>query len=232
MILFARAVFGLVLLCLLLGVLWNFGIAQAVTAVPCVSPVTHGRTDRGFVSLMFNVDWGEEFIPPILAVLRQKDCKVTFFPTGEWALDHPEILRAIVWEGHEVGNHGMSHLHVGQMSASGIKSLIVEGDKALREISGKEPSKLFAPPYGEWTEDLVKAALEVGYKTILWTADTVDWQKPPPETILRRAVDGARNGALILMHPTAQTLEVLPSVIDELRSRGFRIVPVGENIAP
>ena len=71
-------------------------------------------------------------------------------------------------------------------------------------------------------------ATEIGYQTILWTVDTVDWRKPAPEAIWKRALAGAKPGALILMHPTEPTVEALPHIIAGLKEKGLTPVTVSQ----
>ena len=73
--------------------------------------------------------------------------------------------------------------------------------------------------------------MKLGYKTVLWTIDTADWQRPAPTVIIDRVIERASNGALVLMHPTQPTLEALPIIIDQLLKKGFRLVTVGELLA-
>jgi peptidoglycan/xylan/chitin deacetylase (PgdA/CDA1 family) len=198
--------------------------------IPTFSPIRKGVADYAGVSLMFNVDWGAEYIPAILDLLKERNIKVTFFLTGSWALDNPELTQRMFAEGHEVGNHGGYHDHVEGLSKEKFMELIEQGEQMITESGGSSPSKLFAPPYGEWTDATVKYASEKGYKTILWSADTVDWKIPPPETIWKRALDGAEPGSFILMHPTQPTLEALPVILDGLAEKNLLVVTVSQNL--
>lgn len=189
--------------------------------IPTVAPVQKGSEENPLVGLMFNVDWGEEHLPAILDILRDQKVPATFFLTGTWAEKNPELVKRMINEGHEIGNHGGEHSHVEGMSKEELNALILQGEEKIMNACGSKPSKLFAPPYGEWTTETVQSAWEIGYKTILWTVDTVDWREPPPETIWKRALAGASPGSLILMHPTEPTREALPVIIQGLREKGL-----------
>ena len=206
-----------------LGLLGMWDSRQAAAGM---TPISRGNSSFPNVALMFNVDWGEDELPKILDVLAEKRAKATFFLTGSWAEKNAGLARRIVAEGHEIGNHGAVHSHIESMPEDQLRRLIESGEERIRLSSGAVPSKLFAPPYGEWNEGIVAAASRMGYLTILWTVDTVDWRLPPPEAIWKRALGGAVPGALILMHPTPPTVSALPLVIDGLRDKGYVLTTV------
>ncbi|MGQ9780451.1 MAG: hypothetical protein ACUVRM_11380, partial [Bacillota bacterium] len=93
--------------------------------------------------------------------------------------------------------------------------------------AGRAP-RLFTPPYGDFDRETVTVAAELGYRTVLWTVDTVDWKRPAPEVIAGRVKAKVKNGAIVLMHPTAPTVAALPGIIKDLKTRGFRLVTVGQ----
>ncbi len=190
-------------------------------------PHYSGKQDRRRMALMFNVAWGQEFIPGILEVLRQNGIRATFFFTGTWVEDFPDLTRKIAQEGQEIANHGYSHDYANQLDRAGIEALIMDNQKLLEKLP-VSPSRLFAPPAGEFNELVVKTAAELGFRTILWTLDTVDWQRPAPEAIIERIVPRAKNGALVLMHPTEPTLKALPELIKRLKEKGFELVTVSQ----
>lgn len=206
------------------------GMYQGINSLAVMAPIYRGATDKPNVSLMFNVDWGEEFIPQILEVLKETDISATFFPTGTWAEKNPDLLNEILAAGHEVGNHGGSHVHVEHMPREKLQDVIKEGESMIMEAAGVPPARLFAPPYGEWSDSTVEYALEIGYQTILWTVDTVDWRLPAPEAIWKRALAGAKPGALILLHPTEPTVEALPQIIAGLKEKGLSPAIVSDTL--
>jgi peptidoglycan/xylan/chitin deacetylase (PgdA/CDA1 family) len=207
-----------------------FAMFDLGLAASAFAPITRGGANTNSVSLMFNVDWGQEYIPSILEILESKDAKVTFFVTGTWAEDNSELCTTMFEKGHEIGNHGGSHVHVEGMSREELQEVIRQGEESIMKAIGQKCSNLFAPPYGEWDDNTVSYANEIGYSTILWTADTVDWRRPPAETIWKRALAGASPGALILVHPTEPTLEALPTIIDGIREKGLSLCTVSENL--
>ena len=193
-------------------------------------PHYRGPTTEPKVALMINVDWGDEFIGPMLDVFSHFYVSATWFPTGRWVLRQPDLAREIAAQGHEIGNHGGWHGMASEMSRSEVARLIQEGEDAILLTTGQKP-QVFAPPAGDFNQQTVAVAAELGYKTVLWTIDTVDWQRPAPTVIIDRVLSKLSNGALVLMHPTQPTLEALPVILDHLANRGFVCVTVGELLA-
>lgn len=190
-------------------------------------PVYRGNPERPYASFAVNVDWGEEILPAMLDVLDKYQVVATFFLTGRWAQANPALARMIASRGHEIGNHGYWHAHPSRLSAKDLEKLIVDNEVLLDELTGQS-NKLFAPPYGEFNERVLATAASLGYRTILWSLDTRDWQDPSPQEIIDRLVPKAENGSIILMHPKANTVKALPKLIEGLRAKSLRLVPVGE----
>ncbi len=190
------------------------------------SPVFQGPATKQQVSLAINVAWGEEELPALLSILKQYGVKATFFFDGAWVKKFPEMVRWIAADGHEIANHGLYHGHPTRMSKEELRRLVLENDRLLAEVIGGEPAKLFAPPYGEFNDQVVAVAAELGFRTIMWTIDTIDWQRPAPEVIIRRVVEKLKPGAIILMHPTVPTVQALESILTQLREEGYAAVTV------
>lgn len=186
-------------------------------------------TDERLLSFAVNIDWGEEFLPGMLALFEQHGVRVTFFPTGRWAGLHPETLQELVDAGHELGNHGYRHDHPKRLGDAALTEHIVRNREQLLELTGVE-TDLYAPPYGEVDERIRRVAEETGHWTIMWTLDTIDWQRPAPSVIYQRIVPKVQPGTIVLMHPTEPTLAALPGMIETLLEQGYSIIPIGELI--
>lgn len=227
-------IFGIVMLVLLgAGMMAgerNFSSLGVNVSLKSIQPIYQGNKELDQMALTFNVDWGEEYIPGILNVLETYQAKATFFITGRWAGKFPELTKQIAEKGHEIGNHGYSHPHPDQISKEKNQQEIIETEKAI-EKSTKIKTILFAPPYGEHSNRVLEAADDLGYKTILWTIDTIDWDKSRSAEIIRAKVaDKAEKGAIVLMHPTDRTLKALPFILQDLKNKNFRPVTVSEVI--
>ena len=195
-----------------------------------VKPLEHVPTEHKAIALTFNVDWGEEYLPGILKALEQNGAKATFFLTGRWAKNHPELVQVIARAGHQIENHGYSHPHPDRLSVAANKEEIKKTENVINGIIGYK-TRYYAPPYGEKGNPGVQATAELGYVTVLWTLDTVDWRpESTPEVIAKRVVNPAvrfgvkpdKRGAIVLMHPKENTVKALPVILANLKAEGFR----------
>ncbi len=177
------------------------------------------------IALTFNVFWGEEYISGLLDILKENNVKSTFFMGGMWVKKFPDLTKKIYLQGHEIGSHGYSHPHPDSLSKSANIKEIEKTEGLLYEVTGIKPN-LFAPPYGERGPAVLQAAEEAGYTTILWSVDTIDWQRPDSGTIVRRVVQKAESGSIVLMHPTDPTVKALPEIIKRLQEKGYSFVTV------
>ena len=183
----------------------------------------------GYVALYCNVYWGTEFLPAMLDALAQRNVKITFFVGGSWVAKNPDMLRRIVAEGHEIGSHGYSHLEHSQLNYQVNITEITKAHNIIRDTIGIEPW-LFAPPSGDYNQTTIEAAGALGYRTIFWSADTIDWRDQDHTLLLQRAVDKPTSGTLILTHPTKATAAVYGQILDGLAAKGLQVTTVGELI--
>lgn len=203
-----------------------------VTIMPTITrrlfnPVYKVDTDQKVMALAVNVAWGEEYLPGMLEILRANNIKATFFIDGEWAQKCPDSVRLVAAEGHEIGNHGAKHVHVAKMPEAEIRDLILRNEDLLGRL-GAKPRKLFAPPYGECNQTVTSTAASLGYTTIMWTIDTIDWNTKDPQKVIDRVARKIAPGAIILMHPTEVTIKALPTIVEAARENGYQFATVSE----
>ncbi len=196
-------------------------IKPQVAAVPAQA-IYQGNSGQKTVALCINVDWGEEFLPEMLKTFKANDTKVTFFVTGRWAEKNPDLLRQMHEEGHSIQNHGYKHVHFNNLSSEQAREQIVKGGQIIYKLTGEE-SVYFAPPYGEFNNNVVTVSENLHYKLIMWSIDTIDWQKPPADTIIKRVMNQLHNDAIILMHPTQPTSEALPELMTQITAAGYQM---------
>lgn len=193
-------------------------------------PIYRGNPEKPMVSFLINVAWGNEYIPEILATLATHQVESTFFFAGDWTEDNPELAKMIYEAGHEIGNHAYSHPDLEFCSKGKTLEEIQRTNLVIEETLGVVPV-WFAPPSGSFSEVTIETAHELGLKTILWTVDTVDWQKPATDEMVRRVVSEVENGAMILMHPTQPTAQGLATMIRDIRGRGYQLGTVSALMA-
>lgn len=223
--------YGMVIfLVLALGIgVYTYTIKSLTVPTTKMDPIYQGNAANKAIALTVNVDWGEEFIPKMLDIFETKEVKATFFLSGKWVEKNQQLVKEIAAQGHEIGNHGYSHPHPDQLSIEQNIEEIKKTEVAIEKVIGKK-TNLFAPAYGEKKPHVVEAAGRIGYKTIYWSLDTIDWQKPKPATIVERIVPRAFNGAIVLMHPTENTVLALPEMVHKLKEQGYSFLTVTEII--
>ncbi len=219
-------ILGLTFLCVLV-----FSLASPVAAMQVsgssYSAIYNGPRDTNKVSLMINVYWGDEYLDDMLKTLEENNVKTTFFVGGCWVAKNNEMLQKIVNAGHEIGNHGYFHKDHSKLNNTQNKDEIVMTQKLVESISAYKTT-LFAPPSGSFSQKTLAVAESLGYKTIMWSRDTIDWRDKDQNLIFKRATENTIGGDLILMHPTSQTASCLDKIIKELKSKNLQITTVSD----
>ena len=203
-------------------------VAELINSGPIAIAGT--RTEQKVVALTFDHSWGNKFTPSILDTLKQNDMKVTFFIMGPWAKKYPDVAKRMVTDGHEIASHGYRHENYGDMTTDWVKEDIQKSQALIKEVTGVEP-RLLRPPNGHYSQKSLKVTDELGYKTIIWNVDSLDWKNPGRDVIVERVMKRVKPGAIILMHASdtpVQTADALPVLLDKLKAEGYRIVTVSE----
>ncbi|MBP2644933.1 MAG: polysaccharide deacetylase family sporulation protein PdaB [Firmicutes bacterium] len=188
------------------------------------------RTNQKVVALTFDHSWGNTFTPSILDTLKKNNLRVTFFIMGPWAEKYPEVAKQIVADGHEIGSHGYRHENYGDMSDDWVRMDIQKAHAQIKEITGVDAT-LIRPPNGHYSQRSLKVTEELGYKTIIWNIDSLDWKNPGRDVIVERVVKRLKPGAIILLHASdtpVQTADALPILINKIKEQGYEITTVGD----
>lgn len=194
-----------------------------------LTPIFHGNTSNSKVAFACNVFWGEEYLPTMLKTLDDNNIKITFFIGGSWAKRFPALVTELGNRGHELGNHTYSHPHPNTISKEKNREQILRTEELVKELTTLKTS-LYAPPYGEYNDTVLSAANELGYTTIMWSIDTIDWQRPSTEVVINRVMKKLHPGAIILIHPTDVTSKALPELIKQIQEKGYTISTVSDII--
>ncbi len=200
----------------------------------------------GLVALTFDDGPDANWTPKILDILKAKHVPATFFVIGENALSERALLRREVAEGHEVGNHTYTHPNLGRASDRTTRLEINAMQRLFQAFTGRSLRLFRAPYFGDaepTTADEIDPALvaqKLGYLTVGLHVDPADWRRPGVNAIVQSTLDGVegstgdRSGNVVLLHDAggdrSQTVQALPILIDLLRARGYRFVPVSELI--
>lgn len=207
-----------------------FSVDAKMASSAGYSAIYRGNQNNKNASLMINVYWGTEYIEPMLEILSQKGVKTTFFVGGYWVAQNDTLINKIVANGHEIANHGYYHKDQASLSLERNLEEIKLNHSLVKSTCGVEMT-LFAPPSGSFSATTLQAAESLGYKTIMWSKDTIDWRDKDAELIYSRATKNMQNGDLILMHPTKCTFEALGRIIDKYQAEGYSLTTVSNTIA-
>ncbi|BDG60901.1 polysaccharide deacetylase PdaB family [Caldinitratiruptor microaerophilus] len=196
-------------------------------------PIYSARTADPVLALTFDISWGNRTWPKVLEILEKEQVRATFFLSGPWAQKHPEAVKQIVAGGHEIASHGHRHDNFSRLGRAGTAENIQTAHAILREVSGREP-RLIRPPNGDFDAVSLQATRDVGYETVIWSVDSLDWKNPGVGVMVQRVLSLAHPGAIVLFHASdssKQVHEALPRVIRGLRQKGYAFMTVGEMLA-
>lgn len=183
--------------------------------------------DKPMICLTFD-DGPSRATKTVLDVLGKYQARATFFVIGSLVVNNESMVRRIVKEGHEIGNHTYSHVKLTSVSTKELLSQIERTNQAVYRASGYEVS-LFRPPYNLYNDSVLKT---IPLPVVCWSIDPKDWQKTDPESIARAALRGIRDGDIILLHDSrTATGEAVKILVPELISRGYQLVTVSEMFA-
>ena len=189
------------------------------------------RKDK-VVALTFDAAWGNEDTQQILDILEKHNVKVTFFATGGWVETYPEDVKKIIDAGHAFGNHSENHKFMTKLSDEQKKQELMKVHDKVKALTGYEMC-LFRPPYGDYNDAVVRTAESLGYYTIQWSVDSLDWKDYGVDSIIKTVTQHKNldSGAIILMHNGAKyTADALDSVITNLKEQGYSFVTVAQLI--
>jgi cellulose synthase/poly-beta-1,6-N-acetylglucosamine synthase-like glycosyltransferase/peptidoglycan/xylan/chitin deacetylase (PgdA/CDA1 family) len=196
----------------------------------------------GLVALTFDDGPDGRWTPKILDILKQKHVPATFFVIGKNMQRFPDLVAREVREGHDVGGHSWTHPNIAEVPAAQTTVELSATQRLFETITGRS-QRLFRPPFFGDAEPStprevapILQAQRQGYLSVGLRIDTEDWTKPPPEQIIQNALtrlpDTVRPGQVILLHDSggdrSRTIAALPTLIDQIRARGYRFVTVGE----
>jgi cellulose synthase/poly-beta-1,6-N-acetylglucosamine synthase-like glycosyltransferase/peptidoglycan/xylan/chitin deacetylase (PgdA/CDA1 family)/spore germination protein YaaH len=188
------------------------------------------------VALTFDDGPDPEWTPQILDILKKANAKAAFFLVGVNAEKYPGLVRRIVNEGHEVGNHTYYHPNLALTWPEHVRLELNATQLLIEMITGRSTT-LFRPPYAADTQPSqmselmpLRIAQELSYLVVLENIDPQDWARPGADIILQRVRQQRRDGSIILLHDAggdrSQTVAALPKILDWLHTRGDTIVPL------
>ena len=192
-----------------------------------------GDEQKPTIYLTFDAGYENGYTPQILDALKKHGVKATFFLVGNYLETAPDLVRRMVDEGHTVGNHTYHHPDMSAIGTSESFAAELSAVEALyKEITGREPVKLYRPPQGKYSEQNLKMAKEMGYTTLFWSLAYVDWyvnDQPTPEQAYAKLLPRIHNGAVVLLHSTSATnAAILDELLTKWENAGFTFGDVAD----
>lgn len=183
--------------------------------------------DEKTVCLTFDEGYENGYTPQILDTLKEKDVKVIFFVTYDFAKDNPDLIKRMIDEGHTVGNHSYRHYTMDEVSEETAKEEVNYLHNYIEDEFGYTMS-YFRFPKGEFSEQSLGIVNNLGYKSVFWSYAYADWdvdKQPEESKAFTNICESTHPGEIILLHAVSQTnANILGKVIDDIRQQGYTFV--------
>jgi len=196
--------------------------------------VRRGPVGNCQVALTFDDGPDPDGTPELLRLLAGRKVRATFFLIGERATRHPDVVRAIAAEGHEIGNHTWHHRNAWFLGPAVTVDELLGGARILAEITGQVPH-LYRPPWGTVNIAALRTARRVGFTTVLWSIQPEGLRPRAPAEQLQHCARRLHDGAIVDLHDAPglrgapqRLLQLMPDLLDLLAARGYAPVPVGQ----
>ena len=186
-----------------------------------------GDTREKVLYLTFDAGYENGCTEQVLYTLKKHQVSAAFFLVGNYIERNADLVRRMVEEGHIVGNHTMHHYDMSRLSGKETFSKeLTDLEDLFRQTTGKELPKFYRPPQGVYSQENLKMAKELGYKTVFWSLAYVDWlndKQPTREEAFRKLLPRTHNGAVVLLHSTSKTnAEILDDLLTQWENLGYR----------
>ena len=205
-------------------------LAALTAAGGCLA---HGPREEKLVALTFDDGPHPPYTGRVLDVLDRYGVPATFFCVGLHASGHPDEVARIAASGHRLANHTWSHPFLPDLSVAELSAQLERTDEAIEEVAGRPARRLFRPPYGSRTAELLSWVGGDGDRTVvLWDVEAADWSMPGADAIAGTVLHQVRPGSIVLLHDgggdRSQTAEALPAIVEGLLAQDYRFVVVDE----
>ena len=195
-----------------------------------------GDTGEKVLYLTFDAGYENGCTAQILDVLKALRVPAAFFLVGNYLERNPELVQRMVDEGHTVGNHTWSHPDMSKIAdRDAFARELGKVEEKYKEITGQELERYYRPPQGIYSEENLKLARELGYKTVFWSLAYVDWNndaQPTPEQAFSKLIPRVHNGAVVLLHSTSKTnAAILDELLTKWENLGYSFAPIEELFA-
>ena len=186
--------------------------------------------------LTFDAGYENGYTAQILDTLQKHEVKAAFFLVGNYIERNADLVRRMVDEGHIVGNHTMHHYDMSKISSEeSFAKELHDLETLFQNTTGQELPRYYRPPQGIYSEENLKMAQKLGYKTVFWSLAYADWDnsaQPSQEYAFSKLLPRTHNGAVILLHSTSKTnAEILDELLTRWKSEGYTFCSLDELFA-
>ena len=193
-----------------------------------------GNSTEPVLYLTFDAGYENGCTAQILDTLAKHDVKAAFFLVGHYMQTNADLVRRMAAEGHTVANHTMHHPDMSARTGTDFEAELRDLEVLYRDVTGAELAKFYRPPQGVYSEENLRQAQAMGYRTVFWSLAYVDWQdaQPTREQAFAKLIPRTHNGAVILLHSTSQTnAEILDELLTKWKEMGYRFGTLEELFA-
>lgn len=187
------------------------------------------RSSDKKIALTFDDGPDPIYTPALLDLFKATGAKATFFALGENLKKYPDLAKRMTREGHELANHTYSHPDLVKLDAGQIHEELKKTELLIRSATGKKP-RLFRPPYYSYNRQVIKAAQQFGYVTVMSSIETNDYKRPGVSHIVDAVISRLNRGEIVLMHDSGgdrrQTVEAVKILLEKLGRRKYECVSV------
>ena len=186
-----------------------------------------GNTQEKVLYLTFDAGYENGSTAKILDTLKAHQVPAAFFLVGNYIEKNADLVRRMAAEGHIVANHTMHHPDMSKLSdKTAFSKELTDLEKLYKETTDQDMPRYYRPPQGLYSEENLKMAKELGYKTVFWSLAYVDWNndaQPTAQEAFRKLLPRTHNGAVVLLHSTSRTnAEILDELLTKWKDMGYR----------
>lgn len=185
------------------------------------------------IYLTFDAGYENGNVEKILNTLKKHSAPGAFFLLENFIKRNPGLIHRMKDEGHLICNHTLSHPDMTKLTDRSAFAAQLSGlADLLKNESGIEIAKYYRPPEGRFSKQNLKYAEELGYKTVFWSFAYADWDngnQPSEQYAIKKILDNAHPGEIMLLHPTSATnANILDTVLTSLKAEGYRFASLDE----
>ena len=207
--------------------------SASVDALRQYDGVYLGDPGEQVIYLTFDAGYENGCTAKILDTLKKHEVSAAFFLVGNYIERNADLVRRMAEEGHIVANHTMHHYDMSKLSdKAAFQKELTDLEALYKETTGADMPKYYRPPQGIYSEENLRMAKELGYKTVFWSLAYVDWNndsQPTKEAAFGKLLPRIHNGAVVLLHSTSQTnAEILDELLTKWKDMGYRFGTIDE----